>query len=116
MGLTNRRTTSRPLFSPADVRRRVKMRLGTTSASTWRDAIQVFRGRCAYCRSDAHPLQRDHVIPLSRGGLDVPANVVPACEACNTSKGDSNWRSWMRARGYDPNYFFLLWRRLRGNP
>ena len=44
---------------------------------------------CMYCgmhysRSD---LTRDHVLPLSRGGLDIWENVVAACLACNTRKG-----------------------------
>jgi len=47
------------------------------------------RHLCMYCgmhysRSD---LTRDHVLPLSRGGLDIWENVVAACLACNTRKG-----------------------------
>ena len=46
------------------------------------------RHLCMYCgqhysRSD---LTRDHVLPLSRGGLDIWENVVAACLACNTRK------------------------------
>lgn len=44
---------------------------------------------CMYCgmhyaRAD---LTRDHVMPLSRGGLDIWQNVVTACLACNVRKG-----------------------------
>lgn len=45
---------------------------------------------CMYCGdqfADAH-LTRDHVQPLSRGGLDAWANVVTACRSCNTRKGN----------------------------
>jgi 5-methylcytosine-specific restriction endonuclease McrA len=47
------------------------------------------RHLCMYCgqqytRSD---LTRDHVLPLSRGGLDVWENVVSACLPCNVRKG-----------------------------
>ena len=50
---------------------------------------------CAYCwRKCAATI--DHVVPISRGGLDAPDNVVPACRRCNCSKGAkllSEWRA-----------------------
>lgn len=48
--------------------------------------------RCQYCgRSDRElshreGLNRDHVIPLSRGGQDVWTNVVTSCSTCNSRK------------------------------
>jgi HNH endonuclease len=33
-------------------------------------------------------LTRDHVIPVSRGGDNAWTNVVTACSACNTRKGN----------------------------
>lgn len=44
---------------------------------------------CMYCgaKHSAHQLTRDHVVPLSKGGRDIWANVVTACRACNTRKG-----------------------------
>lgn len=45
---------------------------------------------CAYCAktfSDMR-LTRDHIVPTSRGGLDVWLNVVTACEHCNHKKDD----------------------------
>lgn len=45
---------------------------------------------CMYCGNE-HPeyeLTRDHVVPLSRGGLDKWSNVVAACRQCNTRKGN----------------------------
>ncbi len=49
---------------------------------------------CQYCgrtNSALRPresLTRDHVIPLSRGGLNTWTNVVTACSSCNTRKAD----------------------------
>ncbi|HTT14808.1 MAG TPA: HNH endonuclease signature motif containing protein [Thermoplasmata archaeon] len=102
-----------PLFSVGEVRRRVLLRRGTTSGATWRRAKEIFNGRCAYCRVPGQRLQRDHVIPLSRGGFDSPANVVPACEGCNLSKGDKAVRYWMLSRGYNYSLFVLRWMQLR---
>ncbi len=45
---------------------------------------------CMYC-GDHYPvskLTRDHVKPVSKGGLDVWENVVSACVSCNTRKGN----------------------------
>lgn len=48
------------------------------------------RNLCAYCGHtfDAHKLSRDHILPVSRGGLNKWANVVSACKKCNTKKND----------------------------
>lgn len=45
---------------------------------------------CAYCGCSPKLSQRriDHVIALSRGGLHIATNLVPACHRCNTAKGD----------------------------
>ncbi len=35
-----------------------------------------------------HELSRDHVHPLSKGGLDIWTNVVTSCRRCNNRKAD----------------------------
>jgi 5-methylcytosine-specific restriction endonuclease McrA len=32
----------------------------------------------------------DHMIPVSRGGFHTIANIVPACQPCNSTKHDKN--------------------------
>jgi 5-methylcytosine-specific restriction endonuclease McrA len=50
--------------------------------------------RCQYCHRygvELRPrecLTRDHLVPLSRGGNNDWTNVVTACSACNTRKGN----------------------------
>jgi 5-methylcytosine-specific restriction endonuclease McrA len=50
--------------------------------------------RCQYCGRASFELRpresltRDHVVPISRGGLNVWTNVVTACSACNTRKAN----------------------------
>lgn len=53
-------------------------------AKEWRAIRAAFDDRCAYCGDPATTM--DHVIPLSRGGLHEPENVVPACKPCNFEK------------------------------
>ena len=45
---------------------------------------------CMYCGKtfSDRQLTRDHVIPVSKGGLDIWTNVVAACKRCNQLKGD----------------------------
>ena len=57
---------------------------------TNRELFRRDRFTCMYClvsMSDRH-LTRDHIKPLSRGGLDEWTNVVTACKACNQRKAD----------------------------
>jgi 5-methylcytosine-specific restriction endonuclease McrA len=42
--------------------------------------------RCQYCGDRADSI--DHVVPRSRGGLDVWDNLAAACRPCNTRKRD----------------------------
>lgn len=43
---------------------------------------------CAYCgqRLSHFQLTRDHIIPVSQGGLDIWMNVTTACRTCNQRK------------------------------
>lgn len=46
---------------------------------------------CAYCGDhfpNSSTLSRDHVIPTSRGGLDIWTNVVTSCIPCNLKKSN----------------------------
>jgi hypothetical protein len=51
--------------------------------------FQRDRGICGYCGDQFHnsALEREHIIPLSRGGGDSWMNVVSSCRPCNQRKG-----------------------------
>jgi len=51
---------------------------------------------CQYCAKPATTL--DYPFPLKAGGPNIPANVVPCCKACKTTKG-SNDIVWMYSSG-----------------
>lgn len=46
--------------------------------------------KCAYCgtKLTLRSCTKDHVIPRSKGGLDVLSNVVACCRHCNARKAD----------------------------
>jgi 5-methylcytosine-specific restriction endonuclease McrA len=54
--------------------------------SDWRDILAMYENRCADCGATDVPLTKEHIVPLSRGGLDTPENVIPVCRSCNSRK------------------------------
>ncbi len=62
---------------------------------------------CAYCGAVGVPLQRDCVLPLSRGGRYTVENIVPACRSCNASKSNDEVTGWLRRKKLDERAFLL---------
>jgi 5-methylcytosine-specific restriction endonuclease McrA len=73
---------------------------------TWAALLAAWGG-CAYCGSTEAMLQRDCVLPISRGGRYTLDNVVPACTSCNASKCNSEVTGWMRRKRLDERTFLL---------
>ncbi len=72
-------------------RRRSAERTGYVSLTQWRAILDSFGRRCAYCGRSGMKLTMDHVVPLSKGGRHEAANLVPACQPCNSAKGNGDW-------------------------
>jgi hypothetical protein len=70
-------------------------------------ALQAAWGGCAYCGVTDKPLQRDCILPISRGGRYTLENVVPACSSCNTSKCNDEVTGWLRRKRLDEQGFLL---------
>jgi len=73
---------------------------------------------CQYCgrhRSELRGRQfltRDHVRPISRGGLNTWDNVVTSCSPCNNVKGGrlpAEAGMTLLAHPAEPNYVHLVW-------
>lgn len=56
--------------------------------------------RCAYCGKPIKKATQDHVIPLAYGGENTAANIVPACNSCNASKGNESMGEWFRSKPF----------------
>lgn len=65
----------------------------------WVSLTRRFHNACAYCRKRTR-LERDHVIPLSRGGRHAIANILPCCRQCNMSKKDKLLIEWKQTEAY----------------
>jgi 5-methylcytosine-specific restriction endonuclease McrA len=70
-------------------------------------ALQDAWNGCAYCGATGRPLQRDCVLPISRGGRYTLGNVVPACRSCNASKCNDEVTAWLRRKRLDERAFLL---------
>lgn len=59
------------------------------------------RGKCANCRCDLskHGRHIDHVIPISKGGLNIDLNVQLLCPPCNMAKSAKNPIEWAQENG-----------------
>lgn len=99
-------TTSRRSRDARRRRRRLARVENDLTEREW-GALRAAWGGCAYCGVTNSPLQRDCVIPVSRGGRYTVDNVVPACVSCNASKCNSEVVAWLRRKRLDERAFLL---------
>ncbi|MCW2831659.1 MAG: endonuclease [Aeromicrobium sp.] len=71
----------------------------------WAALVSAWGG-CAYCGA-SDGLQKDCMLPISRGGRYTLGNVVPACRSCNASKCNIEVTTWMRRKRLDERSFLL---------
>jgi 5-methylcytosine-specific restriction endonuclease McrA len=72
----------------------------------WAALVEEWGG-CAYCGSAGVPLQKDCMLPISRGGRYTLENVVPACRSCNASKCNVEVTTWLRRKKRDDGAFLV---------
>lgn len=58
---------------------------------------------CIYCGKEGD-LTTEHILPRSRGGEDIPDNVVRVCKACNSSKRDKRLYEWKGLNSKDGHH------------
>ena len=71
------------------------------------DGLKTAWGGCAYCGQSEAELQKDCMLPISRGGRYTATNVVPACGSCNASKCNIEVTTWMRRKKLDERTFLV---------
>lgn len=79
--------------------------------SGWGGIKEIFNNECIYCgikegekvtitskrgeREVTLKLEREHLKSISKGGLDIKANIAPACRICNLEKSDDvSWENF----------------------
>lgn len=63
-------------------------------AKDWARILDAFGHRCAYCGVSGVPLEREHRVPVVKGGGDGIDNIVPACRPCNATKRTDDPADW----------------------
>src|SRR6187397_1580476 len=74
------------------------------SDEQWAALTAAWSG-CAYCGATDRPVQRDCVLPISRGGRYTLDNIAPACGSCNASKCNDEVTGWLRRKRLDERAF-----------
>lgn len=87
-------------------RRRVSSVVNDLTDEQWIGLMEAWAG-CAYCGAEEPALQKDTMLPISRGGRYTLANVVPACRSCNASKCNLEVTTWMRRKKLDEKVFLV---------
>ncbi len=86
--------------------RRVAAADNDLTRDEWLALLEAWGG-CAYCGVSTTALQKDCVLPISRGGRYTVENVVPACRSCNASKSNDEVTGWLRRKRLDERAFLL---------
>nr|WP_246021350.1 HNH endonuclease [Paenibacillus lentus] len=67
---------------------------------------------CLWCGRPATTV--DHIIPSSKGGSDLPHNLLASCSDCNTKRGNRTAFSYLAENAHSPpNLIKLCWRIFR---
>lgn len=63
---------------------------GTHTLAEWGALKEFYDYTCLGCgkREPEITLERDHIVPVSKGGTSDISNIQPLCESCNSSKKD----------------------------
>ncbi|MEU1526330.1 HNH endonuclease signature motif containing protein [Nocardia rhamnosiphila] len=58
----------------------------THTDAEWAALYLESRGLCFYCGNHANPPEKDHKVPIYRGGSDGIDNIAVSCAPCNRAK------------------------------
>ena len=54
----------------------------------WEYLLEKFGRKCFYCGAKDISLEKEHIIPKSKGGSDRVSNLTVSCHSCNQEKGN----------------------------
>lgn len=82
-------------------KRRSLARSGSFSDDEINTIYRLQKGKCAYCRKRLRKsFERDHIVPLSRGGINEARNIQLVCRrSCNQKKSNKDPMEFAREIG-----------------
>ncbi len=85
-----RAATRRYRFEPAVRRRPPRLE--------WEEMLRLANHRCFYCGEVrlSRELNAEHVVPVIRGGVSLPVNIVVSCQSCNLRKATMTGREFIK--------------------
>lgn len=92
-----------PEYFAARARNEYSLRRGSSGKVTkeeWAACLDAYNHACSYCGKDiaGFDCTQDHIMPVTRGGLHVIENIVPACRSCNARKKNKLPHEWQAYR------------------
>lgn len=64
---------------------------GRHTEKEWILLKEFFDNKCVICDGiNQKWIEKDHIIPISKGGSDSIKNIQPLCQFCNQSKGNNS--------------------------
>ena len=59
-------------------------------AEMWEYLLEKFGRKCYYCGAKNVPLEKEHILPKSKGGTNRVSNLTLSCKPCNIEKGNKH--------------------------
>ncbi len=59
---------------------------GSISETEWKELCSTYGNKCLWCDREDVPLTIDHIVPISKGGVNSIHNAQPLCKSCNSKK------------------------------
>ena len=59
-------------------------------AELWEYLLEKFGRKCFYCGAKNIPLEKEHILPKSKGGTNRASNLTLSCRPCNIKKGNQH--------------------------